>query len=104
MISSKNRTFLFEITFAPVSVSSKSSDFVMGILVIATEWPGKSAISQHLVSNFVKNNYTLENFPTFTTKFRFENSKCRNYGSVLPRIFTWESGGWGSRREPRIVE
>ena len=49
------------------------------MLVMATEWADKSAFSQHSVSNFIKNNYTLGNFSTLTSKFRFENSKHKIY-------------------------
>ena len=37
----------------------------MHVLVMATEWPGKSAIR--------------ENFPAFTRKFHFENAKHKIY-------------------------
>ena len=64
---------------AKYSVFSKRSNFIVHVLVMATEWPEESAILQTLGLQFRKNNYTWGNFSTFTPKFRFENPKRKIY-------------------------
>ena len=45
---------------------------------------------KQLISNFVKNNYLLKNFPTSPPKFHFENSKCKIYfAEFLEKLRYW---------------
>ena len=54
--------------FALCSNSLKRSSFIVRMLVMATEWPGMSAVS-HLISDFVIIYYMLEIFSLLLQNF-----------------------------------
>ena len=62
-----------------IPISSKCSNFLVHVLVMATEWPGKSAISQTCGFQLHQKELYRKKFFSFIPKFCFENSKCKIY-------------------------